>query len=145
MTLQSSGAISLNDITAEFGLAADSVFPTKFYGLGGAPASGALSFADFYGRSNVIFTPDGGDLSDSGLGGVNMTLSCNKTATWTYTYSGSPNGSSSPLSGGSGTSVVFSIYTDGSTTESGTWQVTGVSGGVTRTYTVSLTANAVPQ
>lgn len=53
MTLPASGAIGLGQIAAEFGIAANSVFPTAFYGLGGAPASGALSFSDFYGRSGV--------------------------------------------------------------------------------------------
>lgn len=144
MTLPGSGALSLNDIIAEFGLASDATFPTEFYGLGGAPSSGALSFSDFYGRSNVIFTPDGGSVGASGLGGASYTLTCNKTATWTFTYTGSPNGSSNPLSGGAGTSIIFTIFTDGSTTESGVWHVTGVSGNVTRTFTVSLTANGVP-
>ena len=51
MTLPSSGPISINDIAAEFGLPSNSVFPTAFYGLGGAPSSGPLSFSDFYGRS----------------------------------------------------------------------------------------------
>ena len=59
MTLAASGALGIGtgtanrDIAVEFGLASNAVFPTAFYGKGGAPASGALSFADFYGRSNA--------------------------------------------------------------------------------------------
>lgn len=53
MTLPASGVITWEDICAEFALnAASAVFPTDFYGLGGAPASGILGFQDFYGRSN---------------------------------------------------------------------------------------------
>jgi hypothetical protein len=57
MTLQASGAISLAQLAAEFGLPANTPFPTGFYGKGGAPASGALSFADFYGRTNGTPAP----------------------------------------------------------------------------------------
>jgi hypothetical protein len=53
MTLPASGAISLGQIAAEFGLASSSAFPSAFYGKGGAPGSGALSFSDFYGRSGA--------------------------------------------------------------------------------------------
>jgi hypothetical protein len=53
-TLPSSGPISLNDITTEFGLPSNATFPGAFYGLGGAPSSGALSLQDFYGRSAYI-------------------------------------------------------------------------------------------
>lgn len=52
MTLPGSGPISINDIAAEFGMPNNSPFPSAFYGKGGAPGSGPLSFADFYGRSN---------------------------------------------------------------------------------------------
>ena len=56
MTLPSSGPITLFQIADEFGLAHNSVFPTAFYGKGGAPSSGPLSFADFYGRSNFTLS-----------------------------------------------------------------------------------------
>lgn len=52
MTLQASGAISLANLATEFALASSSPL-SAFYGKGGAPASGALSLADFYGRSNA--------------------------------------------------------------------------------------------
>lgn len=74
MTLNLSGPISIGngvagqDIALEFGLAANSVFPDAFYGKGGAPASGALKFSDFYGRSNnhsVVVSPDPVDFTGS--------------------------------------------------------------------------------
>lgn len=50
MALPSSGQISLSQIAAEFGgTSPDSM--SEYYGAGGAPSSGALSFADFYGLS----------------------------------------------------------------------------------------------
>jgi hypothetical protein len=54
VTLPASGSISLHEIAAEFSLAQTAIFPSAFYGKGGAPASGALSFADFYGRSAAV-------------------------------------------------------------------------------------------
>lgn len=50
MPLPASGTISLNDIATEFGgTAPHSV--SEYYGAGGAPASGTISLASFYGRS----------------------------------------------------------------------------------------------
>lgn len=50
MTLPASGSITWNQICTEFGLTASTaIWPAHFYGLGGAPASGNLSFSDFYG------------------------------------------------------------------------------------------------
>jgi hypothetical protein len=57
MTLPASGVISWEDICAEFSLdASTAIFPTNFYGLGGAPASGVLKFSDFYGRSASLIS-----------------------------------------------------------------------------------------
>lgn len=64
MTLPLSGPLVLGsggNLTTEFGLAANAVFPTAYYSKGGAPASGPLSMTDFYGRSNTAtatVTPD---------------------------------------------------------------------------------------
>lgn len=52
MTLPASFPISWQQICDEFGLAYTSSWPSAFYGKGGAPASGNLSFSDFLGRSN---------------------------------------------------------------------------------------------
>ncbi len=52
MTLQASGAISLENVQTEFGGAAP-ISITEYYGSGGAPSSGIISLSDFYGRSNA--------------------------------------------------------------------------------------------
>jgi hypothetical protein len=54
MVLQSSGAISLNDIQTEFG-GTNPIGINEYYGAAsGVPASGEISFDDFYGKSNYI-------------------------------------------------------------------------------------------
>lgn len=68
MTLPASGAISLSQIAAEFGLASNAAFPTAFYGKGGAPASGALGFSDFYGRSGGFSVSANSPVSGFGSG-----------------------------------------------------------------------------
>ena len=51
MALQSSGAISLNDIQTEFG-GTNPIGINEYYGVAaGVPASGTISFDDFYGTS----------------------------------------------------------------------------------------------
>lgn len=69
MTLPASGTITLHQIAAEFSLANTAIFPSAFYGKGGAPASGTLRFSDFYGRSasavNVTIAPTSQNTSGS--------------------------------------------------------------------------------
>lgn len=88
MTLPASGPISVNDIATEFGIPNNSVFPTAFYGKGGAPASGPLALEDFYGRSNApSFSVDVSPLVVSGFG--SFTNVCTATVTGgiaPYTY-----------------------------------------------------------
>lgn len=50
MALQTSGAISLADIQAEFG-GSNPIGINEYYGVGTVPSSGAISLADFYGQS----------------------------------------------------------------------------------------------
>jgi hypothetical protein len=54
MTLQASGAISLQDIEGEFGGSAPTSL-SEYYGSDTAPSSGEISLFDFYGLSN--YTP----------------------------------------------------------------------------------------
>lgn len=58
MVLQSSGAISLSDIAAEFGGSTPHSL-SEYYGSGSVPTSGTISFSQFYGQSN---DPLGGDI-----------------------------------------------------------------------------------
>lgn len=54
MALQSSGAISLSDIAAEFGGSTPHSI-SEYYGVAsGVPSSGTIDFADFYGTSSYI-------------------------------------------------------------------------------------------
>ena len=54
MALQTSGAISLNDIQTEFG-GSNPISLSEYYGAdSGIPASGAISIGDFYGASAGI-------------------------------------------------------------------------------------------
>lgn len=121
MTLPASGTITLHEIAAEFGIAIDSVFPTAFYGKGGAPASGPLSFADFYGRSGigVSITPSTGNGGVVNIppGSANYDLGGNASA-----------------SGGSPSSYLWGVQ---STVGSGTASVTG--GGTTANATLRIT------
>jgi len=56
MVLQSSGAISLNDIQTEFG-GTNPIGINEYYGAAsGIPASGVISLSNFYGKSNYILT-----------------------------------------------------------------------------------------
>ena len=51
MALQSSGAISLANIAAEFGGSAPHSLSEYYGAASGIPSSGAIDFADFYGKS----------------------------------------------------------------------------------------------
>ena len=52
MTLQSSGAISLSQIAAEFGGSTPHSLSEYYGAAAGVPSSGAIDFADFYGTSS---------------------------------------------------------------------------------------------
>lgn len=152
MTLNGSGPLSIGngvagqDIALEFGLPSSTPFPSGFYGKGGAPSSGALAFSDFYGRSGVLFTPDGGNVSVTDFTSVSATLSCTAPATWTYTRTSGADGYSGANlpSGSSATSIIFGCNTTSSggkeIARSASWTVSGTAGGVTRNFTVSLSA-----
>lgn len=75
MPLQSSGAISLNNIQTEFG-GSNPIGINEYYGSGGAPASGTISIGDFYGRSAFTFT--------NNMFGSSDDLHCNQTSVTSY-------------------------------------------------------------
>lgn len=64
---------SLYDIADEFSLARSTPFPSGFYGKGGAPASGPLSFADFNGRSNFAAEFTIGNQTSAAIGSTGRT------------------------------------------------------------------------
>jgi hypothetical protein len=130
MTLPASGSISLNAITAEFGLSADTAFPAGFYGLGGAPSSGPISFQTFYGRSK----PGGFSLSSTATNLRLAVYSGVRTATITSTVATtfSFSGTTSLCTAGQATSTtaLVSLTTPGSGTgsTSGVVRVTAANG-----------------
>lgn len=137
MTLPSSGPITLEQAAAEYGLSLPVVLPNSFWGKPGMPSSGPLTLpGDFYGKSNVIFTPNGGSAFNAGTTFASVTLECNFAAVWTF--SGGGTGSSvSIASGDTATSITFSL-TNFSGFRSAYWTVTGTALGVTREFTVEL-------
>lgn len=54
MVLQSSGAISLADIAAEFGGTTPHSL-SEYYGSGSVPTSGTISFSQFYGQASWLY------------------------------------------------------------------------------------------
>lgn len=72
MTLQSSGAITLADIAAEFGGDAPHSL-SEYYagganvpsGIAGIPISGSISLSDFYGTSNYVLWTGSGNVRSS--------------------------------------------------------------------------------
>lgn len=54
MPLQSSGAISLNDIAVEFGGSTPHSISEYYGAASGIPSSGQISFSQFYGKSAVV-------------------------------------------------------------------------------------------
>lgn len=155
MTLQSSGAISFSQLQTEFG-GADPISMSEYYagganvpsstsGVNGAvPTNGTISMSKFYGTSDVAFSPDGGtsagspvSLSDAGATNASVTISCNQAATWTWSGGGT-YGTASVASGGSATSITFSLSTPFQNRDA-SWVVSATAAGVTRYWTVSLT------
>lgn len=155
MTLQASGPISINDIAAEFGIANNSEFPTAFYGLGGAPASGALSLSDFYGRSNTLpvdFTI--GARTGAGTTYRRTLTSSVSGGSGSYTYSWSLSGQSGSrplqISGSStGASVVVQVVgTDGDTASAlvtlDAHDTSGATGERSKTVVVTIPTTSCP-
>lgn len=67
MALQTSGAISINDIVGEFGGTAPHAL-SEYYGVDtGVPASGTISISDFYGTSATVTT-----VTMNGVSGVTL-------------------------------------------------------------------------
>ena len=163
MTLESSGAISLGgsvtnrSVNLELSQGASaqiSMNDTNVRTLAGVPSGAIILPTNFYGKSSVTFTPDGGTtvgtavyLSDDvAYQEAQITISCSQTATWTYTLT-STTGTGfefvSVASGGSSTDIIFELNgVDGSISYR-QWSVSATSGGVTRYWTVYLRSEYV--
>ncbi len=149
MPLPTTGAISFSAVAAEIGRAAGSAISlgeTAVRNLAGV-ATGAISLSQLYGKSSVTFSPVGGAssaspvyLSDwrSGGGAAQVTIFCSQAAVWVHSRSGT-YGAASVASGGSATSITFSLANNGYTVRESTWTVSGTVGGVTQYWQVTLT------
>ena len=158
MALQSSGTISLSQVQTEFG-GANPIGMSEYYaggvnvpgstsGVNGAvPASGTISMSNFYGTSDVAFSPSGGASAGSPQalgdfagypGTATATITCNQTATWTWTRSGSTQGGASIATGGTGTSITFTLPSSATAFRNTTYTVSATAGGLTRYWTVDL-------
>jgi hypothetical protein len=161
MPLQTSGPISLGNVQTEFGgtnpiamseyYAGGANVPSGATGTNGAiPTSGTISMSKFYGSVKTAFSPAGGTsagspqaLSDFGTYDASVTITCTTPATWTWTRSGDTNATATVSSGGSSTSITFNLSTTGFTYRQSTFTVSGTSNGITRYYTVTLTAEGI--
>lgn len=137
MTLPAAPPLSIAQIVTEFGIATPAVFPRDFYGKGGAPATGALSFSDFLGRSNVAFSPTPGDYSASGSGSAGFTVDASVPVVWTFTKDATVT--ASVASGATGTEITFTITATG-VEKTGNVTLTATLNGSTFEWTISLDA-----
>ena len=155
MALNSTGPISIGgsttgqSINLELGRAAtatSSLNETSLRSLAGV-ASGAISLSNFYGKSNVSWSPAGGPsgagvtLSDEAAGGDDaiVTITCNQSASWTWFKSGDPAAFASIASGGSSADISFILPNSGFTIKNSSFSVSSTAGGVTQYWTVNLT------
>lgn len=151
MTLQSSGAITLQDIEDEFG-GTGSISISEYYGAdSGVPGSGTISFSDFYGTSSVI-DPEfnagsySSNASSNWSGGGDVTATAGFRLTNSGTISGVATNSGTAASGswtnnGTVTESDFEgrmLYVSGSSLDSGS-QNTWLNLGTTRYFGLSIT------
>lgn len=111
-------------------------------------ASGTISMNNLRGKSNVSFDPDGGASAGTavflydevlGTGTASITLTCNQSAVWTYTKSGSFG---SPVTGSStGLDRPFSLTNSTGQFRGSTWTVSATAGGVTKYWNVQLSVD----
>lgn len=148
MTLPT-GQISMSQVNVELGLSSTaqiSLNDSAVRSLAGV-ASGQISMDNLRGKSaGGTFSPDGGTSSGSpvalydykaGGASASVTITCSATATWTWTRSGT-YGTASIASGGTGTSITFTLNNSTTTPRSTTWTVSATSGSTTRYWSVQL-------
>lgn len=147
MTLPT-GTISMSQVNSELGRSATAIISlgeSAVRTLAGVP-SGAISMNNLRGKTNVVFTPDGGltagtrvILENQAELYASVTIDCTVSAVWTWTEVGS--GTATVASGGSATSITFEV----SATPSGGFRyseftVEATASGITRYWTINLVA-----
>jgi hypothetical protein len=146
MALPSTGPISLANVNVELGLSSTttiSLNQTNVRTLAGV-ASGTISMSDLRGKSaGGTFDPDGGTtvgeavfVDDYGETYAELTISCTQNAVWTYSGGGT-GASVSVTSGGTATSITFSVSSAGAP-RLREWQLQATSGSTTRYWDVYL-------
>lgn len=101
MTLPSSGPLSLGAIQGEFG-GTNPASLNEYYGVAaGVPASGTISISDFYGTSSLTVTCFPGPCTAVSFGGGDavVTLSANKSVSWSFVKVSGANVVTGPTSG----------------------------------------------
>ena len=119
---------SLFQIADEFSLAHTTPFPSGFYGLGGAPASGPMAFSDFNGRSATSPLSASASPTSHSKGTAFASATTNSASTVT------PSGGTAPYTYLWGrVSGSFDIDIDSSTTAATTFSASGLVPGDSRT------------
>ncbi|MGE5563125.1 MAG: hypothetical protein ACM3ZV_07415 [Bacillota bacterium] len=83
------------------------------------------------------FTPAAGDYSAAGEGSAAFSFTCDRTATWTWQRTSGLAGGANIASGGTGTSITFTL-TSGLQHRISTFTITGSVDGVSVDYTLTL-------
>jgi hypothetical protein len=144
MTTPTGFPISLSQMRTEFGLGLPCTFPDAFYGKGGAPASGTMSFSTMFNRSNISFNVPSGSYEHYVTSGTaTCTIGFNSNGTVTSS-SGVGLSSSWVTPGGTGIGAGYEISFNGGAYQNlGTNRNISVSksvgtGTTSATYTVSI-------
>ncbi len=150
MTLPSSGSISLANVNIELGRSS-----TTNISLGessvrtlASVASGTISLSNLRGKSYApTFTPAGSTNSgspayydDYGSGGtVSYTITCSQSVVWNWSRTGTSGGASQSIaSGGTASSITFSLTNTTSSYKFNDWLVNATVNGVTYYWAIYL-------
>lgn len=146
MTLPSTGSLSISQVNTELGRssgATTSLGETTVRSLA-AVASGAIGMSNLQGKSAgaapTTYSPVAGTYSVDGMGSASFSITASAATTWTYTKTGAGATSVTVASGSSSTSISFSLTNSSASDKIVTFTITATSGGVSQTFTVTLTA-----